>query len=69
MDWIVPLRAQANTDQFRTTINTIFAEIEGAQAGYAGSLPAAEGKDGRLFVNNGDGKLYQLQSGSWVALT
>lgn len=51
-------------------LNAIFLAIGAAQPGYAVSLPTiADQPDGRLFVNTSNNKLYQAQSGAWVALT
>jgi len=69
MAWIVPLRALVNIDQFRTTLNTILAEIEALKTGYGAALPSQPQPDGRLFTLTTTNKTYQSRAGVWVIIT
>lgn len=52
----------------RRTLNAILANLRDGLGGFGSVLPAPTGTDGRLFVVTPANQLYQLQSGSWVAL-
>lgn len=57
-----------NPELARRQLNSILALLYSGQAGYGASLPAAA-VDGALYTDTGANKLYQYQSGAWVALT
>lgn len=67
---IKPIQNILSTQLLQQQLNANFESLEGAQPGYAHTLPLiADTPDGRLFYQGSDSKLYQAQSGSWVVIT
>lgn len=65
-EYLIP--ALQNSDQLQRQINRFIQAMLDNGPKYGTALPAATGLDGRIFVVTTGPTIYQLHSGSWVAI-